>query len=233
MSTMETTLTLHAHPLSSYCWKVLVPLYENGTPFRLELIEGPPKTHAAFTRMWPIGKMPVLEDRGRGQVLAETSIIIEYLQQHYPGAVTLLPTSAPAQLEARLWDRFFDLYVHTPMQKLVSDRMRPEDQKDPAGAADARATLDIAYAMLEQRAAIRTWATGDEFSIADCSAIPALFYAKAVHPISESLCQLASYFNRLMERPAVRRTVREAQPYFQYFPFHDALETRFTSPGIT
>ena len=229
MPTNEPALTLYSHPLASYCWKVLIALYESGTPFRNAPIEQLPK---AISAAWPTGKMPVLHDAARDQAVAETTIIIEYLQQHYPGAAALIPEQPAPQLDARLWDRFFDLYVHTPMQKLVTDRMRPDGGKDPIGVAEAKATLDTAYAMLEQRMAARTWAAGDGFTISDCAAMPALFYADAIHPFGGSRPALARYVERLTDRPSARRTIREAQPYFHLFPFHDALNPRFTSPDF-
>ncbi len=228
MSDHDPQLILLAHPLSSYCWKVLIPLYENDTPFAFEMVGGRPSDDAAFVEHWPIGRMPLLRDLARDTVVAESTIIIEYLQRHYPGAEALIPDGDPG-LEARLWDRFFDLYVHTPVQRLVGDRMRAADSKDPAGVAEARAMLDTAYAMLEARMVKRTWAANDAFSLADCAATPALFYAAAVHPYAPSHAALKDYFERLISRPAARRAIREARPYFQYFPFSEALDPRFVS----
>jgi glutathione S-transferase len=223
--TDQPTLTLHMHPLASYCWKVLIALYEAGTPFRPVQINGIPRDNKAYAELWPIAKMPLLQD---GEfVLPETSIIIDYLQAYHPGAAVLIPTDGDAAREVRLWDRFFDLYVQTPMQKFVSDRMRPADAKDPVGVNEARATLDTAYALLDRRMAERTWAAGEAFSMADCAAMPALFYAEAVHPYRTACPALAAYFERLVARPSVRRVIREAQPWLQYFPFVDALEPRF------
>jgi glutathione S-transferase len=230
--TTEPALTLYSHPLASYCWKVLMALYEADTPFRHAQVDGLPKAHPTLSGFWPIGKMPLLYDAARDQAVPETTIIIEYLQQHYPGPVALIPHRAAAGLDARLWDRFFDCYVQTPMQKFVTDRLRQDRQRDPVGVAEASAMLDTAYAMLDQRMATRAWATGDEFTMADCSAMPALFYAEAVYPFSRSHRALAAYFSRLMDRPSARRTIREAQPYFHFFPFHDALNPRFTSPDF-
>jgi glutathione S-transferase len=157
----QSTLTLSMHPLASYCWKVLVALYESDTPFRAVQIHGVPKDNRAYADLWPIAKMPLLQDDEL--VLPETSIIIEYLQAHYPGSTILIPADSDAAREVRLWDRFFNLYVHTPMQKLVSDRLRPKSAKDVVGVEEARATLDTAYAMLDRRMAGRIWAAGDAF----------------------------------------------------------------------
>jgi glutathione S-transferase len=220
----QPTLTLHMHPLASSCWKVLVALYESETPFRSVQIDGLPKDDKAYVKLWPIAKMPLLQDGAL--VVPETSIIIDYLQAHHPGSTILIPADADAAREVRLWDRFFDLYVHAPMQKFVSDRLRPEG-KDATGVEEARATLDTAYAMLDRRMAERTWAAGDAFSMADCAAMPPLFYSDAVHPYRAAYPALAAYFERLVLRPSVQRVIREAQPWLQYFPFADALEPRF------
>jgi len=221
----ETSLTLHMHPLASYCWKVLLALYEAGTPFQTVHVHGVPKDNKAYAELWPMAKMPLLQD---GEiVLPETSIIIDYLQAHHPGSIILIPADADAAREVRLWDRFFDLYVHTPMQKLVSDRLRPEDAKDPFGVEEARATLDTAYAMLDRRMAERKWAAGDAFSMADCAAMPPLFYVDAVHPYRATCPALGAYFERLASRPSAQQVICEAQPWLQYFPFADALEPRF------
>lgn len=218
-------LTLHMHPLASYCWKVLLALYEFETPFRRVQIDGVPKDNKEYRKLWPVAKMPLLQD---GQVVVpETSIIIDYLQAHHPSSTILIPAETEAAREVRFWDRFFDLYIHMPMQKLVSDRLRQEGAKDVAGAEEARSILDTTYAMLDARMAGRTWAAGDNFSMADCAALPPLFYVDAVHPYRATYPALAAYFERLVLRPSVQRVVREAQPWLQYFPFADGLDPRF------
>jgi glutathione S-transferase len=225
MLTDQSSLTLHMHPLASYCWKVLIALYESETPFRAVQIDGLPKDNKAYAELWPIAKMPLLLD---GEfVVPETSIIIDHLQANHPGSAVLIPADGDTAREVRLWDRFFDLYLHTPMQKFVSDRLRPEGARDSVGVEEARATLDTAYAMLNRRMAERTWAAGDAFSMADCAAMPPLFYVDAVHPYRATYPALAAYFERLVLRPSVQRVIREAQPWLQYFPFAEALEPRW------
>jgi glutathione S-transferase len=219
------------HPLASYCWKVLIALYENETPFLSVQVDGVPKANKAYADLWPIAKMPLLQDGAH--VVPETSIIIEYLQLHHPGSISLIPADGDAARDVRLWDRFFDLYVHAPMQKFVSDRMRPESAKDPVGVDEARATLDTAYVMLNQRLTTHTWAAGKAFSMADCAAMPPLFYADAVHPYRGTYPALAAYFERLVNRPSVQRVIREAQPWFQYFPFVEGLDPRFLAAAAS
>jgi len=221
-------LILYLHPLASFCHKVLIALYENETDFRAEIVDfSDPGSAAMLLEKWPVGKIPVLYDSSTKRTVPETSIIIEYLQQRYPGTVPLLPVNEDANLEARLWDRFFDQYVSAPMQRIVADRLRPEDARDPTGVADARKTLDTAYAMIDGQLAINGWAIGDQFTIADCAAAPGLFFASIVHPFRENQTKLSGYFEHLLERPSVRRTLAEARPYFSMFPYRDAMPNRF------
>ncbi|WP_316977990.1 glutathione S-transferase family protein [Shumkonia mesophila] len=226
------SLTLHYHPLASFCHKVLIALYEAQTPFTahvVDLMDGGARAH--FLDLWPVGKIPVLRDEARDATVPETTIIIEYLDRHYPGPRPLLPADEDARLETRLWDRFFDAYVHAPMQAVVGDRLRPEEARDPTGIAAARATLATAYGMIEKRMAERTWAVGEDFSLADCAAAPALFYAGIVAPFPAGHALLAAYFERLLARPSFARVLTEARPYFAMFPFKDDMPARFLEGG--
>jgi glutathione S-transferase len=211
------TLKLYAHPFSSYCQKVLIALYENGTPFEWRALSPDhPQVYEEFAGLWPIRRFPLLVDEGR--IVAESTIIIEYLGLHYPGPVPLVPEDRHAALEVRGMDRFFDLYVSTPQQKIVFDRLRPEAERDPRGVADARAMLDTAYQWLERTMAARTWAAGERFSLADCAAAPALFYADWTHRIDAAFPNVIAYRQRLLARPSFARAVDEARPYRPLFP---------------
>lgn len=222
------SLVLYYHPLASYCHKVLIPLYENGTEFEARFVDlSDAESSAELIAAWPVGKFPVLRDVGRNVIVPEASIIIEYLDQFHAGPVRFIPADPDAARAVRLWDRFFDLYVSTPMQKIVADRLRPQDTTDDYGVIEARVNLDGAYDMLERHLASRTWAAGEDFSMADCSAAPALFYAECVHPFTPTYPAISAYFDRLVSRPSVKRVLDEARPYFQYFPFQDAIPPRF------
>jgi glutathione S-transferase len=213
------SLTLHFHPLSSFCQKVLVALYENRTPFTRNIVDlGDPAQRDALLALWPIGKFPVLVDAARGETIAESTIIIEYLAIHHPGTTQLVPADADLALATRLRDRFFDLYVDLPMQAIVGNRLRPADAKDPHGVDQARQRLRTAYGTIEKDMATRTWATGETFSMADCAAAPALYYANLVEPFGEGHANVVRYFKRLMARPSVARAVKEAGPYRHLFP---------------
>jgi glutathione S-transferase len=160
----------------------------------------------------------VLRDDARGQTVPESSIIIEYLDTHYPGRTRFIPDDPELALQARLRDRFYDLYVHLPMQKIMGDRLRSADMRDPHGVEEARAQLKTSYQMIEQQMAAGPWAIGDAFSIADCAALPPLFYANMVEPFGEAHRSLKSYFDRLRTRPSIARVMKEAEPYFSMVP---------------
>jgi len=209
------TLKLYAHPFSSYCQKVLIALYENNTPFEYLTLDDA-RNGVELEALWPIKKFPVLVDAGR--TIMEASIIIEHLDLHHPGPVRLIPEDPRAAIEVRLMDRFFDNYVATPMQKIVLDRIRLEQDRDPYGVAEARAMLDKAYAWLDRTLADREWATGAAFSLADCAAAPSLFYADWAHPVGEKFSRVQDYRRKLLARPSFARAVDEARPYRPYFP---------------
>ena len=225
-----TALTLHYHPLSSYCQKVLIAIDVLGVEVETRVLDlGDPGARAAFLALWPTGKMPLLIDEGRA--VPESSIIIEHLQRHHarPGRV-LVPEDPDLALEVRLWDRLFDLYVMTPMQALTGDLLRPEGSRDPRGVAEARAGLATAYGLLDRRLDGRTWVAGDGFGLADCAAAPALFYAVTHVPLAAEHGHLAAYFERLMAHPAVARVIEAARPFFRFYPGRAGLARRFWDP---
>jgi glutathione S-transferase len=211
------SLVLYGHAFSSYTQKVLIALYENGTPFEFRGV-GPdmPQHSAEWLRRWPLRKFPLLVDGERN--IAETSIIIEYLQLAHPGPVRLLPTAAMAALEVRFLDRFFDLHVMNAAQHAVDGALTGDAVKRQEGLALATAKLQRAYAWLEGQLAGRTWASGADFTLADCAAAPALFYADWVHRLAEGFPVLRAYRARLLGRPSFARAVQEARPFRSYFP---------------
>jgi glutathione S-transferase len=217
------SLKLYSHPLASFCHKALIALYENGTPFEPVIVDlGDEASSAAFRAVWPMAKMPVLRDEGRDRTVAESTVIIEYLDAHHPGGTRFVPADADRAWQTRMWDRFYDHYVQEPMQKIVTDRLRPQGRNDSYGVEQAKAQLEQAYRVLDQEMASRTWAIGESFTLADCAAAPALFYANTVVPFGPTQSNLPAYLDRLMAHRAFARVLLEAEPYFSLFP----LETK-------
>jgi glutathione S-transferase len=226
-------LTLHYHPLSSFCHKVMIAIDLLDVEVDKRLINlGDPAERAAFLALWPTGKMPLLVDRGRP--IPETSIIIEHLQRHHARRDhALIPHEQDAALQVRLWDRLFDLYVMTPMQALTADLLKPESERDPRSVTRARDGLTTAYAMIDRQLEGKTWIAGDAFSMADCAAAPALFYAVTYVPLSAHHENLSGYFERLMSHPSVVATIEQARPYFKFYPGRAGLSRSFFDPTGT
>lgn len=197
-------LELYMHPLASYCWKVLLALYETDIPFTARTIDlADPAQRAELAALWPFAKFPVLRDHDRGATVPESSIIIEHLARHYPTAAHLVPDD----LDVRARDRFFDQYVMEPMTRIVFDLLKPGD---PAVVAAAKQTLLTAYALVD------AMPERSDFTLADCAAAPSLFYADQLVPIEQP--RTRAYLERLLARPSMIRVRREAEPYWHNFP---------------
>jgi glutathione S-transferase len=210
-------MKLYLNPLSTYSQKVLVALYEKGVPFTPEHVNlRDPEPRAEYLKVNPFGKVPtlVLDD---GRKIPESSIIIEYLEDHFAGSGTrLIPADKDQARQARFHDRAFDLYVNDKVSTIFWDNLAPEDKKNPTAVAQARATLDTAFGMYDEMFSKQTWAAGADFSIADCAAAPTLAYARQVHPFAQHK-HLTAYVGRLLERPSFARVLAEAAPHMAKF----------------
>ncbi|ANN70685.1 glutathione S-transferase family protein [Bordetella bronchialis] len=210
-------LQLYFHPFSSYCQKVLIPLYDNGIPFESRIVEGPDSPAGReLAERWPMKRFPMLVDGDR--TVMEATCIVEYLDLVHPGPARMIPADPAEALETRFMDRFFENYIATPVQQIVFNEMRPEAARDPYGVRNWRGMLDTAYAWLDRKMADRTWAAGDRFSLADCGAAPHLFYADWTHPIPAACGNVRAYRARLLEHPSFARAVDDARPYRAWFP---------------
>jgi glutathione S-transferase len=217
-------LTLYYHPLASYCHKVLIALYESGVDFEKRVVDlGNAEDRAALQALWPLAKFPVLQDAARNRNVPESTVIIDYLDHHFPAAHPLIPADWEASQEVRLWDRIIDNHLHDTMQDIVWDRIIGAQ----GDMGRARASINTVYGMLDQQVAQRTWIGGDDFSLADCAAAPALFFATTLEALPAGLVHATRYFKQLMARPSVARTLDEAKPYFSMYPFADAIPQRF------
>lgn len=218
MEDVRMTLKLYYHPLSSFCWKALIALYENDTPFEKVLVNlGEPESRLAFLKLWPVGQFPAIKDETRGRFVPESSIIVEYLDDHYPGRTRFIPEDRDKARQVRMRDRFFDQHIHIHMQKITGDRIRPEGARDPFGVEQARARLATAIGMIEENIG-EGWVMGEDYTLADVSASPALFYANKIMPLKDAYPKTHAYLERLKTRPSFVRTLTEAEPYFHLFP---------------
>jgi glutathione S-transferase len=214
------SLTLYLHPLSSFCHKALIAFYENDIPFTPHVVNlGDKAESAAFKAIWPVGKFPVLRDDARDRLIPESTSIIEYLSLHYPGASQLIPDDPEAAARVRALDRHYDINIHMLMQKIMTDRIRPAGASDAFGVAQATRQLNAALGIVNKEMASRQWAAGDDFTLADCAAAPALFYIDfGVMKLSSTYDHLAAYLERLKQRPSYARALKEAEPFMQHVP---------------
>ena len=213
-------LTLYYHPLSSFCWKALIALYVADVDFEPRQVNlGDAADRAAFEAVWPLAKFPVLRDHARSKTIPESSVIIEYLARTRPSAASLVPIDPDLAMQTRLLDRLIDGYIHVPFQQVVAERIRPGGQHDPYGVEQLRAQIRSGYKLITPMIA-GPWAMGDAFTMADCAALPALFYADYAVSLAD-WPDLAAYLGRLKTLPSVARVLAEAEPFFQYFPLKD------------
>ena len=180
---------------------------------------GDPAERAAFKAVWPMAKFPVLRDNARGETIPESSIIIDYLARTQPSAACLVSGDPGLAMRTRLFDRLVDSYIHLPFQQVVAERLRPDGQHDAFGVEQAKAQIRSGYSLIAPMIAGR-WAMGEAFTLADCAALTALFYADYAVPLVD-WPELAVYLARLKARPSVARVLAEAEPFFQYFPLKD------------
>lgn len=210
-------IQLFGHPFSSYTWKAEIALYENATPFDFRMV-GPdhPENGAELARRSAVGKFPLIVDDDTA--VFEATAIIEYLEAVHPGPVKLIPVNPAEAVKVRMMDRVFDNYVMNVATVMVGNALRPDKHRDPYGVERAHADLDRIYAWLDGELKGHDWACGDAFTLADCGAAPALFYADWVHPIADEHAALKAYRARLIARPSVTRCIEAARPYRAYFP---------------
>ena len=207
------TIRLYGHPFASYVWKPLIAAYERDVPFEFHMVDpAHPENAARMRTLSPTGQYPALVDGDR--TVTQSNAVIEYLDR-IGSAPTMIPDNPDAALTARMLADVFDSYVAGPMQQIVGEALRPRDRQDANRVAEAKANLDKSYAWLAERIS-RGWAIGEQFSIADCAAAPALFYSDWVHPIPDGT--LKSYRSRLLAHQSIARVVDEARPYRSFFP---------------
>lgn len=197
---------------STYSQKVLLAIYEKG----LEVEKIPvnlmdPASAADYkANVYELGKIPLLIGENDRRV-PESSIIIEYLEQTFPDSPRLFPSEPTACREVRFKDRMCDLYVNDSVANLFFQSMKPEAQQNPELIAKCKANLDFMYARMDGFLASNEYIAGSEFTIADCAAVPALFYAQELYPFSGRK-NIVNYFERINQRTSYQRILEELMP---------------------
>jgi glutathione S-transferase len=213
-------MKLYFNPVSSYSQKVLVALYELEIPFEPIVVQlKNTQARENFLKVSPFGKVPVLVTN-KGDTLLESSIIIDYLDEHAfrklgkqaPSGKRLIPDDPLLARRVRFYDRFFDWYLNEPIGLVYRASRQPVAEQCEAMVTKARSTLETALHMLEEQIGDRTWAAGEQFSMADCAAAPVLAYAQMFHPYPKYK-RVVAYAERLLKRPSFARVRSEAAPH--------------------
>ncbi|WP_017655965.1 glutathione S-transferase family protein [Fortiea contorta] len=192
---------------SSYCQRVLIAFYEKGisfTPVEVNLFD--PEARSHYLQINPFGKIPTLIT-DHHQTLFESSIIIEYLDQHFQPQTRLIPQQPELALEVRLLERIIDIYINGGREALFADTQIPIKERGSEKVLKAKRLLETGCAFLNDRLNRRTWLAGEEFSLADCAAAPTLTYLRTVYNYKH-LPRLTDYVRRLESRPSVKQVQR-------------------------
>jgi glutathione S-transferase len=179
-------LTLYFAPGAS-SMAVHIALHEIGAPF-----EGRPISLAkraqqapAFLAINPEGKVPTLLIDGRP--LTEVAAILYFLAKRFPQAGLLPEHDVEGEAQAISWMSFIASSLH-PARRL--------------GMEGAKKMYELA----DQRLGEREWALG-RYSIADIHLFRLYWrFANSVKPAPGTFPRLSAHYDRMMRRPAVRRT---------------------------
>lgn len=212
-------MKLYYHPISTYSQKVLIAFYEKGLAFEPQIVQlMDPDAGKKYRNVYPMGKIPclVLDD---GHLIPESSIIIDYIDRL--AKPTLLNNDPTKARKIRFKDRMFDLYLNDNVVTLLFQNMKPENERDKEKIERARFQIKNMYESMDKDFADQPFANGAEFTMSDCAAAPALFYAQQNAPFDQYR-NICTYWDRLSSRPSVRRTQEEAAPAIAAFMGKDA-----------
>jgi glutathione S-transferase len=207
-------MKFYYHPISSYCQKVLVAMLEKSIEFEPHTVAlMDPEKRAEFRDVYPMGKVPllVIDD---DYFIPESSIIIEYLDEI--AEPKLIFGDAGQRRKIRFKDRMFDLYLNDSVSTLLFQSMKPESERDQERIDTSKFRIETMYGFMEQELGEQSYANGEEFSMSDCAATPALFYAQRAAPF-DGYENISAYWDRLAARPSIQRVISEAEPHVTAF----------------
>lgn len=207
-------MDLYFSPTSTYSQKVLLGLYEKSVPFNPQPVDlADEQAHERYRAFYPLGKVPLLV-RDDGRMVPESSIILEYIDYRFPRGPQLIPADHELALQTRMLDRMCDQYLNDPVVSLILESWKPAGQRDQALIDRATRKIGVMYRYLGDHLAGRSYLAGEQFTLADCAAIPPLYYARAFADFV-SIDNLQRYWERVSQRPAFQRLLQETKPHVQ------------------
>ncbi len=212
-------MKLYYLPVSTYSQKALIALHEKQVPFESEIVElFDAESRKKYREIYPIGKVPLLV-LDNGHIIPESTIIVEYVNEHSPNSPNLIPGDADNRRQVRFRDRMTDLYLNNPITSIFFEMRKPEAEQDQNLIDQNRETINTMFSYLDGELENNKWMMGDDFTMADCAAAAPLFYAQSVHPFDDRI-NLLAYARRLFERPSYQRVLAEALPMLEKMNAH-------------
>lgn len=207
-------MDLYFSYLSTYSQKVLIGLYEKDTAFTPHLVDlSDPEARAEYVKLYPFGKLPLLV-RDDGRMIPESSIIVEYIDNQFEQEPILIPRDPELARRARFMDRMCDLYLNDPVVNLIFESWKPEDEQNRELISKSSERIGTMYRFMDDQLSSSPYLAGETFSIADCAAMPVLFYANSFAPFG-GFDNIFRYWEEVSSRPSFVRLKQEAEPYIQ------------------
>ncbi len=204
--------------LSPYACRVLMTLRHKGIKHEVEMPADGLKS-PEYLKLNPIGKIPTMKDGAT--ILPESGVIVEYLDAKYPKK-KIIPGTPKAAGMARLIATISELYV----QNVVTDlfRQRDPETRDKKVVKEKLEELEKGLSILNQYMAEGgPWVMGKKFTIADCYALPALFFAKLALPgfgVKDPLAKhkkVKKYWSALKRDPMCKQVIKEMDTMAKQF----------------
>jgi len=202
-------MKLYNMNLSNFATKSRLVIYEKG--LKVDMVEPPGGSHSAeYLKINPLGKIPTLD--ADGLIIPESETINEYLEDKFPEK-PLLPKSPEARAKVRTFTRFHDLYLEPPLRALFG-HMNPKS-RDEKVVNEKLTGVNKRLDELEKMLGESGFAAGAEFTLADCSIAPTMFFVTNLLPMfgakppSEGRPKIASWWSHVQTRPSVKKGLGE------------------------
>lgn len=201
-------LKLCGFHLSNYHNKVRIALLEKGVPFEEDAGCSPSQKDEWLARS-PLGKVPILELDG-GRRLAESEVILEYLEDAYPQK-PLLPKDPFERAKVRELVTFIELHLELVARRLYPSLFFGAGPASEETKKSVEKTLLKGVRGLKGLAKFSPYLAGGELTLADCAAFVSLPLVTLVsknafgRDFLEDLPQVKPYLRMLGERPAFAR----------------------------
>lgn len=226
MNNPTQTTRLYHTMLSPFCRKVRLVLAEK--KIEVELVEeryweNPPD----LKRRNPAGKLPVL--RYRGNMLAESQAIVEFLDETVPNP-SLMPKSPAERHEVRrlcAWfDDKFNAEVTRPILeervwKKITRSGYPDSRAVKDGLRAVKEHIDYLASLLEAR----RWLAGNSLTLADFTAAAHFSCLDYISDVDWDRSEMVrDWYATIKSRPAFRPVLADQVPGIQPAPHYAELD---------